>query len=270
MPHRLVELALDLTGSLGEEDRYRRILAALREHVGADAANLLRYEAGVLSSIVADGLAPGTARRLHVDAYPVLGRILESDGPHRITDPEGIVSEIAYDSDTPAAGKPLAVLVGVPLRVEGQLVGLLTFSSSRAGAFDGVHDEAVELYAALAAASMRTADLIAALEGAATRSRQLARDLFAEQYVREAGPLLGESPVVRALRAQIEAVAEQLAAHELLKGKTIGVDATTLEANAAMRSLVRRDTGQSYQGFLEDLAKASGVETPTKGEHAQR
>ena len=45
-----------------------------------------------------------------------------------------------------------------------------------------------------------------------------------------------------------------------LKGKTIAIDATTLEANAAMRSIVRRDTGESYQAFLAGLAKASGIE----------
>ncbi len=50
----------------------------------------------------------------------------------------------------------------------------------------------------------------------------------------------------------------------LIKGKTIGVDATTLEANAAMRSLVRRDDGRTYQEFLTDLAKSSGIETPTR------
>lgn len=50
----------------------------------------------------------------------------------------------------------------------------------------------------------------------------------------------------------------------LVKGKTIGVDATTLEANAAMRSIVRRDDGRGYQAFLTDLAKASGIETPTR------
>ena len=49
-----------------------------------------------------------------------------------------------------------------------------------------------------------------------------------------------------------------------LKGKTIAIDATTLEANAAMRSIVRRDTGESYQAFLAGLAKASGIETPTR------
>jgi transposase len=55
----------------------------------------------------------------------------------------------------------------------------------------------------------------------------------------------------------------------LIKGKTIGVDATTLEANAAMRSIVRRDDGRTYQAFLEDLAKASGIETPTREDLAR-
>jgi transposase len=55
----------------------------------------------------------------------------------------------------------------------------------------------------------------------------------------------------------------------LIKGKTIGVDATTLEANAAMRSIVRRDDGRTYQTFLEDLAKASGIETPTREDLAR-
>jgi transposase len=50
----------------------------------------------------------------------------------------------------------------------------------------------------------------------------------------------------------------------LLKGKTVAIDATTLEANAAMRSIVRRDTGESYQAFLTRLAEASGLKTPTR------
>lgn len=60
-----------------------------------------------------------------------------------------------------------------------------------------------------------------------------------------------------------------LARHELIHGKTVGVDATTLEANAALRSIVRRDTGESYNEFLEGLAKASGIETPTRQDLAQ-
>jgi len=55
-----------------------------------------------------------------------------------------------------------------------------------------------------------------------------------------------------------------LADRALLAGKRIGIDATTLEASAAMRSIVRRDTGESYEEFLTGLAKASGIETPTR------
>jgi len=45
-----------------------------------------------------------------------------------------------------------------------------------------------------------------------------------------------------------------LADRGLLEGKRIGIDATTLEANAAMRSIVRRDSGESYNEFLTGLA----------------
>jgi transposase len=55
----------------------------------------------------------------------------------------------------------------------------------------------------------------------------------------------------------------------LIKGQTIGVDATTLEANAALRSIVRRDTGQSYQDYLEQLAKNAGIEQPTRSDLAK-
>jgi transposase len=59
-------------------------------------------------------------------------------------------------------------------------------------------------------------------------------------------------------------VLKVLADYDLVSGKTVGIDATTLEANAAMRSIVRKDTKQNYQEFLTDLAKASGIETPTR------
>lgn len=52
----------------------------------------------------------------------------------------------------------------------------------------------------------------------------------------------------------------------LLRGQTIGVDATTLEANAAMKSIVRRDTGEGYSEFLKRLAQESGEATPTRAE----
>ena len=64
-------------------------------------------------------------------------------------------------------------------------------------------------------------------------------------------------------------VLKLLAAEGLLKGKTLGIDATTLEANAAMRSIVRKDTGEGYQEFLTQLAQASGIATPTREDLAK-
>ena len=60
-----------------------------------------------------------------------------------------------------------------------------------------------------------------------------------------------------------------LAKEGLLKGPTLAVDATTLEANAALRSVVRRDTGQGYREYLEGLAQAEGIETPTRQDVAR-
>jgi transposase len=55
----------------------------------------------------------------------------------------------------------------------------------------------------------------------------------------------------------------------LVEGKTVSIDATTLEANAALRSLVRRDNGQKYDDYLKDLAKAAGIESPTREQLAR-
>ena len=56
-------------------------------------------------------------------------------------------------------------------------------------------------------------------------------------------------------------VLDRLSAAGLVRGKTVGVDATTLEANPAMRSIERRDTGESYEAFVQRLAEASGIAT---------
>jgi transposase len=58
-------------------------------------------------------------------------------------------------------------------------------------------------------------------------------------------------------------VLERLAEHGLIKGERIGVDASTMEANAALRSIVRRDSGETYREMLARMAKESGIGTPT-------
>jgi transposase len=70
-------------------------------------------------------------------------------------------------------------------------------------------------------------------------------------------------------RAVFTWVLDVLARRGLIVGKRLAIDATTLEANAAMRSIMRRDTGASYEEFLTGLAKASGIETPTREQLAR-
>ena len=55
----------------------------------------------------------------------------------------------------------------------------------------------------------------------------------------------------------------------LIDGQTVAIDATTLEANAAMRSIQRRDDGRGYEEYLKDLAKAEGIEQPTREQAAR-
>lgn len=60
-----------------------------------------------------------------------------------------------------------------------------------------------------------------------------------------------------------------LRTERLIEGKTVAIDATTLEANAAMKSIVRRDNGQAYNEYLKQLAAAAGIENPTREELAR-
>jgi transposase len=64
-------------------------------------------------------------------------------------------------------------------------------------------------------------------------------------------------------------VLKRLAEQGLVGGETVSIDATTLEANAAMRSIVRRDSGRGYEEYLRALAKAAGIEEPTKEQLAR-
>src|SRR5947199_3010736 len=102
------------------------------------------------------------------------------------------------------------------------------------------------------------------------------RRAFGAARISRAGELHGMSDIgsgrliaVETHQAIFRWVLELLAEKGLLKGKTVGIDGTTLEANAAMRSIVRRDTGEGYEEFLWRLAEESGIATPTREQLAK-
>ena len=74
---------------------------------------------------------------------------------------------------------------------------------------------------------------------------------------------------VKAHREVFRFVLCRLGEAGLVCGQTLGIDASTIEANAALRSIVRRDTGHSYQQFLDGLLKAAGIKHPTAEQRRQ-
>jgi transposase len=70
-------------------------------------------------------------------------------------------------------------------------------------------------------------------------------------------------------RAVMKWVLKILRQHGLADGQSVCIDATTLQANAAMKSLVRRDTGQTYDDYLRQLAQGEGIENPTQEQLAR-
>jgi transposase len=70
-------------------------------------------------------------------------------------------------------------------------------------------------------------------------------------------------------KAVFQWVVKILIEEGLIHGQTVSIDATTLEANAAMRSIVRRDNGQGYEEYLKGLAQAAGMESPTREQLAR-
>ncbi|WP_437626872.1 nitric oxide reductase transcriptional regulator NorR [Sorangium sp. So ce1151] len=204
----LLSVALDLTTSLGAEDRYRRLLEAVRQMVPCDAACLMRYDDGELVPLAAHGLAPeALGRTFCARAHPRLDILCHAEAPVRFppdTDlPDPFDGLLASDATSLAH---VHACLGCPLRVEGKLLGLLTADALDPRAFDGVDEATLSWVGALAGAAVRTSQLIDALEHSAERLGVVADDLRrAAERERGAG-LLGTSPAMQKLRDEIALV----------------------------------------------------------------
>jgi anaerobic nitric oxide reductase transcription regulator len=209
MLEALMEIALDLTASLSTETRYQRLLAAVRRVLPCDAVALLRLERGRLIPVVAEGLEPDAlGRTFDPSEHPRLQAILESRQPVRF--PAADPRPDPYDDLIAGiASEDLRVhsCMGCSLRVGGDLVGVVTVDALQPGAFDEVEDQAVATLAALAAATIRTASLIDALEELARRRGAVANQLVAEALARGGGEIIGQSDAIRTLKTEMDNVA---------------------------------------------------------------
>ena len=208
MLNALLGIAVDLTQNLSEQDRYQRLLGAVRRVMPCDASALLKYENGILVPVAIDGLDANTlGRRFDPEEQPRLAQILSSKQPIRF--PADCTLPDPYDGLVLHHEGALAVhsCMGCALYIENHLLGILTLDGMMPHMFDRVGDAIMSTFSALAAAAMQTAILIESLENQANQKDLVAQELVVEALKKDGGELIGDSDVMATLREEIALVA---------------------------------------------------------------
>jgi anaerobic nitric oxide reductase transcription regulator len=205
----LLEIAQDLTSSLATEDRYARLLRAVRKFVPYDAACLMRLEGDQLVPVAGHGLrAAALVRRYERREHPRLDAVLRATGPLRFP-PDSAMPD-PFDGALEAAPDALSHIhacLGCPLREGTQVVGVLAADALAPGAFDHLNPRLLAMLGALAGAAMRTTALIDAIERRADHRSRVAQELQRSVSEHTGGQLIGTSGAVRRLREEIALVA---------------------------------------------------------------
>jgi anaerobic nitric oxide reductase transcription regulator len=201
-------LVADLSREIGERERYRRLLQAMRTLFPCDAAALLRLDGELLVPLAIDGLSGDTlGRRFRVAEHPRFGVLLANAAPTRfaadspLPDPyDGLVDGLS-DAD---GELEVHDCMGCALTVNGRPWGLLTLDALLPGRFDSVDMASLQAFADLAAATVNVAERIDGLSAAGERERQRAEayrlGLEESQGRRE---LIGQSPAHLQLMREI-------------------------------------------------------------------
>lgn len=204
----LIELAIDLSSSLINEDRFERLLTTVRKNIPCDAVVLLARQGDSLKPLALQGLSPDTlGRRFVIDQHPRFQAISQSSTPVRfesntpLPDPyDGLV--LAMEGDLPVHS-----CMGFPLLFEGTLIGLLTLDSLTPNSFDDIPQRTLDIISAMSAASLKTALTLDLLEQHASHSKQLVAELTHEALVKDGGEIIGNSAAMDKLKKEIQIVA---------------------------------------------------------------
>lgn len=205
----LLSIARDLTASFPSQERAQRLVDAVHRALPCDATALLRAQGQDLVPVAQLGLASDLlGRRFRTAEHPRLAAICSAAEPvlfaaeSKLPDP--------YDGMIRAAADPahrVHACLGCALRIDGELVGVLTADALDAHAFDRLDHQLLDHLAALAAGALRTIGLIELLEERAQREGQIARHLTRDALERRGGVLLGNSAAMRQLRSEIDILA---------------------------------------------------------------
>lgn len=205
----LLKIALDLSLSLPKKAHYQRLMQAVNEVLPCDAVALLELQGEELVPVAVDGLSPEVlSMRFSPSEHPRLKAILSSHKPIRFD------ADSSYPDpyDGLLAIDPKRVLdvhdcMGCCLYVEENLVGVLTLDALQVGAFSNIDDITVATLAALAAATIRNANMIAKLEQQNQQALCLTNELVKDAHKAKGGSFVGESEKMLELKNEIQVVA---------------------------------------------------------------
>jgi anaerobic nitric oxide reductase transcription regulator len=233
----LVSIASDLTAALSSDERYRRLLVALRRVIPYDAATLMQLEGDALVPLACEGFsADAMGRRYPLREQPRLEIICRSERP--VLFPSDSALPDPFDGMLASGGsgefQHIHACLGCPLRVGGELIGTLTADAARPHAFDGIEPGFLAAIGALAAAELQTTRLIAALERGAERQGLIVRDLMRDVELR-GSEMIGTSAVVQRLRQEIDLVSRSDVPVLILGETGVGKELVARALHAASR-----------------------------------
>lgn len=201
----LLPLVSDLSRELPDQERYRRLLEAMRGLLPCDAAALLRLDGEWLVPLAVDGLSPDTlGRRFKVNEHPRFQILLGSPAPTRFASDSELPDPYDGLVDTPDVDLHVHDCMGCPLMVDERPWGLLTLDALTPGQFQSIELDALQAFASLAAATVTVAERIEYLALRAEDERQRA-EIF-RQATHQDRQLIGQSSAHKRLLDEIRLV----------------------------------------------------------------
>ncbi|TRN24896.1 nitric oxide reductase transcriptional regulator NorR [Vibrio furnissii] len=204
----LVDMTIGLASGLNDEDRFNRLLDAVRKTIQCDCVALMSLQGDTLVPLAMQGLTRDTlGRRFLIHEPPRLDQICASPTPVRfdadspLPDPfDGLLMD--HDDDL-----PMHSCMGLPLIFGDKLLGVLTLDSLMPNAFEHIPLRSLEVLAAIAASTLKMALTFSQLETQAKQTQQRLEELNEEAWVRDGGEIIGSSEAMQVMKADLEVVA---------------------------------------------------------------
>ncbi|KZN14498.1 transcriptional regulator [Marinomonas sp. TW1] len=199
----LLSFALDLASAVTQSNRFDQLVYAVRATINCDAVVLLSHSNGVLTPLAQRGLAEDLmGRRFIIDEHPRLKAICSGHYPVRfpadsdLPDPyDGMV--LGHDENLPVHS-----CMGVPLYLEGKLIGVVTLDSIMPGVFDDIDARALEIIGTMAAMTLNTAILMEQLENQSQHAQNVLKVMGEQRH-----EMVGQSQAMQDLKQSIHLVA---------------------------------------------------------------